>query len=272
MAFQERLSLPDRSGNQLQRLVRPVSCRGASLDEVSLKNLQDVSQIRGIRAVRRLDIAQPERLAGLLHEVEQLVRFEQRHERLGQPDQIAVHQTQQRRPAGRHGRAPDFGERDFRRRGGMRLEHERIEVRDAGQRPMDEWLHLLPIEAAEPAAQRRQRDGANPAALDLRHQRRQPDLDVVKAAPASPVPLGRKVDDVTRHQFVSREDEHPPRLNRAPVAGFLVRLEVGRKPALERQRDATAHDADAIDAVDQRLAFRSQQIARHVSDPPGLHT
>ena len=123
---------------------------------------------------------------------------------------------------------------------------------------MDAGLYLVPLETAESAPERREGDRMNPAPLDLGYQLRQPRLDVREAAAGAPVPLGRKVDDETRDQFPGFEHEPPARLQFAAVAGILVRLVVVREPALERQRDAAAHNADAVDTVHQRLAVRRQ--------------
>jgi len=58
------------------------------------------------------------------------------------------------------------------------------------------------------------------------------------------------------------EHEHPTGLHCLSRTGGLVGLEVLWESLLELQRDASAHDADAIDRVDERLGVRLKGCLR----------
>ena len=99
-----------------------------------------MTQVLRVGSVRRLDIPQSQGLADFLHEVEQLVHFKQRHERFSQTDQVAMHKTKQRRPSRCHRWPLQLLTRDLGRVGAVRLEDQRVQVRNAGERPMDTGL------------------------------------------------------------------------------------------------------------------------------------
>ena len=123
------------------------------------------------------------------------------------------------------------------------------------------------MQSAQPTAERRDGDRPDPTRADLPGQRLQPGLDVFKSALATPVPLGREVDDVAGGNHRTRlEDEHTPRPHRGALAPGGVCLEVLGKRALELKRDPAPHHADAVDGVDQGLRRLREDVASLVRD------
>ena len=221
--------------------------------------MQHVPQILGVRAIGGFGVFQAERLAGFLHEIHQLVDFEQRDERVHQSAEIAMHQHDQRRAPWAHVR--HFA-RLGRHRRAVRLEDDDMEIVDAAQRRFDARAHVGPIQPAEAAAERRDGDGADAAIADLFDQRLQAGVDILHPALAAPMPLGWEVDDELRiGQRPGLEHEHLARLHLLPRAGGLISLEVRRKVILELKRDAAAHDADAVDRIDQRFRVGPQDVS-----------
>jgi hypothetical protein len=102
---------------------------------------------------------------------------------------------------------------------------------------------------------------------DLHRERLQSRLDITDPALASPVTLGREIDDERGRREPARlKHEHPTWLDFVPPARQLVRLEVRRKTLLELERDAPPHYADAVDGVDERIGLFDQDVARLVLD------
>ena len=64
---------------------------------MAFDGMQHVPQVLGVWSVMTLRESQLQRLARDLHEVHELVRFQQRDERIQQAKQVAVEQPDQRR-------------------------------------------------------------------------------------------------------------------------------------------------------------------------------
>src|SRR5215471_16496672 len=149
----------------------------------------------------------------------------------------------------------------------MRFEDDNLYVFKPAQRCLNPRTHITPIESAEAAAERRERNRSDPSSPYFIRERLETCLYVLHAAFAAPVPLGRKVDDIFRVRDVAGlEHKHPAGLDLPPLAGGFVGFEVLRVGILELERDATTHDADAIDCVDERFRVRQQDIAGPVLD------
>ena len=85
---------------------------------------------------------------------------------------------------------------------------------------------------------------------DFSCKRLQPGLDVFEPALATPVPLGREIDDIARGNHRARlEDEHMPGPHLVASALSGVGLEVLGKRALELKCHPAPHHADAVDGV-----------------------
>ena len=178
--------------------------------------------------------AEPQRLARLLHEVHQLVHFEQRDERVEKPREIAVHQpTSAARPGVIAG---TFRARSLRLGAGslVGLEHDDPHVGERLQGPLDPRSDIGPVKPAETSAERRNSNRADTRASNLRHQRLEPGLDVLDPRLAPPVALGREVDDVARiGELPGLEHKHASGLDFVLAAGRRVGLEVLRPRSLE---------------------------------------
>ena len=99
---QKRLGVVDRTGHEVERLVGRVAAVAIPRDEVPLHRRQDVPEIFRVRAVRALHVVQAELFSGLLREVHQLVNFEERHERIHEAGEVAIHQADEHgAPGGR---------------------------------------------------------------------------------------------------------------------------------------------------------------------------
>src|SRR5712691_9647218 len=123
-----------------------------------LNRIKYMPKILSIGAVKTLCVLQAQRLATLLHEIHELVHFQQCHERVQQSTEIAVHQDDQRSTPGAHVR--DFTRLSCSRRG-VRLENDRIEIADADQRCLDALADVGPIQTTKTAAERRDGDRMN---------------------------------------------------------------------------------------------------------------
>src|SRR5258708_36941638 len=93
----------------------------------------------------------------------------------------------------------------------------------------------------------------------MRSQIVEPALDVRETGWRAPMILGRKVDDLHARRI-------PIKIGLAQahglaVAAGLVVVEHGREALLELLGDALAHDADAIDRVDQGLRLALEQVS-----------
>src|SRR5262252_7153842 len=92
----------------------------------------------------------------------------------------------------------------------MRTEHERAHIVEIAERLLDARVHLTPIEPAETAAERRQRDRVYASCADFRDKGVQAGLDVRHPAVVAPMSFGRKIDDVFGVGDVAGlEHEHP---------------------------------------------------------------
>src|SRR5262249_57656921 len=85
----------------------------------------------------------------------------------------------------------------------MRFEDDNLYVFKLAQRCLDPRTHITPIEPPETAAERRERNRSNPSFPYFIRERLETCLYILHAAFASPVPLGRKVDDVFRVRDVA---------------------------------------------------------------------
>jgi hypothetical protein len=181
---------------------------------------QHVPQVLCVGTVRRLHVLQPQRLAGLLHEVHQLVHFQQRDRRVEQAADVAAHQLHQRRAAGRHrGHLAAVLHHVMRRRA-LGFEDAHAHVGQLAQGGLDARAYVAPLKPAQPAAQRRNGHRPDAAATNLTHQCRQARVDVLDAALALPMPLGGKIDDEPRGgQLAHLEHEHAAGLHLVALAG-----------------------------------------------------
>jgi hypothetical protein len=140
-----------------------------------------------------------------------------------------------------------------------RLEQDHADARQVAQRTLDARLDLFPRQPPESRAQRRQRDRAYAAPLDLRNQGHESRIDILEARLAAPVPLRGEIDDEPRvGQLPGLEHEHPARPHLLALAGSGVGMEVRRPRLLELQRHAAAHVADAIDRIDESFGVGRQ--------------
>ena len=62
------------------------------------------------------------------------------------------------------------------------------------------------------------------------------------------------------------EDEAAPGPNRAPAAGVPIGLVVGREAMPELEGEPPAHDADAVDGIDEGLAAGLEEVASSETD------
>ena len=252
----------DGAGHQLQLLVGPVAAVAVSRYEVPLHRVEDVPQVLGVRPVVPLGVLEPQALARDVHEVHQLVDFQQGDEGVEQTVQVAVHQPDERCPARCHLRDLLALHHPLRRRRAPWLEDDDIQVVEAAQCLLDARAHVAPFEAAEAAAERRHRDRADVALADHHREVLEPGVDILDPAVAAPMPLGREVDDVARIGELPRlEHEHAAGLDLATRAGVGVDAEVLGERLLELKRDPAPHDADAVDRVDQGLGIFGKDVA-----------
>ena len=102
-----------------------------------------------------------------------------------------------------------------------------------------------------------------PRLANFFHQRLQAGVDILHPALAAPMPLGREVDDELRiaQQVPVSNTNILPGCTSSACAGGFIRLEVRRESVLELKRDAAAHDADAIDRIDERFRVRLEDVA-----------
>ena len=66
----------DRAGHEGERFVGRVAAVGLTCNQMAFDCAQHMAQVLGIRPVGRLDVPEPQRLTGFLHEVHQLVDFQ----------------------------------------------------------------------------------------------------------------------------------------------------------------------------------------------------
>lgn len=73
--------------------------------------------------------------------------------------------------------------------------------------------------------------------------------------------LSWKIDDVSRiGECIPVEYKHPAWPHFLPRTCGFVSLEVRGEGVLELERDTTAHDADAVDGIDECLRIRLEDI------------
>ena len=133
--------------------------------------------------------------------------------------------------------------------------------------------YCRPVQSAKAAAECGDGDGANVACPDFFDKRLQTGLYVRHAAFVSPVPFGRKVDDVAgRGEFVCLKDKYAPRAHCTVLTTGGIGRKVFGKGALELERDASPHDADTVDGVDQGLDFFREDVPGFVFDHNGIST
>ena len=123
-----------------------------------------------------------------------------------------------------------------------------------------------PGQSAQAASERRDRDGADGAAIEDAGEVVEAGGDVLDAAAVAPVALGREVDDEAREPGAGVEDEAAPGPDARARAGVPVGLEVGREAMLELEGEALAHDADAVDGIDEGLAAGGEEVALDETD------
>ena len=271
IGLQKGVGIVHRAWHQRQRLVGRIAAVGIACDQVPLDGEQHMPQVLGIGAIGRLHILQPQRLARLLHEVHQLVHLQQRDRRVEQAADVAAHQFHQRGTAGRHRGHLAAVLHHVGRRCALGFIDAHAHLGQLAQGGLDARPNVAPLQTAQPAAQRRDGHRPDAAGTDLAHQRRQARVDVLDAALALPVALGGEVDDEARcGQLAHLVHEHAAGLHLFALAGRLVGLEVLGPGVLELQGDATAHDAHAVDGVDDSVGIVLQDVAAGQFDHCGL--
>ena len=241
LALEKRTSLLERARHELQAPVGGIAAGGVAGHEVAFDGVQHVPQVRGVRSVMTLREPQAQRLARSLHEVHELVRFQQRDERVQQAEQVAVQQPDQRGSTRCHRRDIARSVDAIVRQRAARFEDDDLDIIECAQSRLHARTHTRPVQSAQPAAERWDGDRPDPARADFPGERLQPGLDVFEPALATPVPLGREVDDVARgNHRTCLEDEHVPGSHLVALAPGGVRLEVLGKRALE------AHEYDRL--------------------------
>src|SRR5947208_12200810 len=81
------------------------------------------------------------------------------------------------------------------------------------------WTDVAPVQSAEAAAERRDRDRTEVSCADFLNQRRETGLDVLHSALVFPVPLGWEVDHVARIGEASEGvHHHAAGLDSSPLA------------------------------------------------------
>jgi hypothetical protein len=136
----------------------------------------------------------------------------------------------------------------------MRLKQSHIDIREILERSLHHWTHRVPFEAAIPASQRRDCDRTRLETGDLCQQIDKAFADELQLGSLAPMLFRREVDDVSRPAELAQiVDEHAPWANLSCPAGRSILAEAPRPPSLELQRDALAHDANAVDSIDKDL-------------------
>src|SRR5262245_65651733 len=102
----------------------------------------------------------------------------------------------------------------------MRFEDDNLYVFKPAQRCLNPRTHITPVEPPETAAERRERNRSNPSFSYFIRERLETRLYILHAAFASPVPLGRKVDDIFRVRDVAGlEHKQPAGAGTPPLSG-----------------------------------------------------
>mmetsp|Transcript_43971 Transcript_43971/g.77548 ORF Transcript_43971/g.77548 Transcript_43971/m.77548 type:complete len:329 (-) Transcript_43971:1069-2055(-) len=271
IGFQEGIGIVHRARHQRQRLVGCIAAVGIASHQVPFNGEQHMPQVLGIGPVGRLHVLQPQRLAGLLHKVHQLVHLQQRDGRVQQAADVAAHQLHQRRAARGHRGHLAAVLHHVRRRRALGFIDAHAHVGQFTQGRLDAGPNIAPLQPAQATAQRRNGHRPDATRANLAHQRRQARINVLDPALALPVPLGGKVDDEAGcGQLAHLVHEHAAGLHLFALAGRLIGLEVLGPGDLELQRDATAHDAHAVDGVDDRVGIVLQDVAAGQFDHCGL--
>ena len=102
LVLEKCASLLQGARYKLQLPVGSIASVGVAGHEMALDGIQHVPEILGVRPVVALLEPQLQRLSCGLHEVHELVGFQQRDERVQQAEQVAVNQTDQSRSTRRH--------------------------------------------------------------------------------------------------------------------------------------------------------------------------
>jgi hypothetical protein len=119
-----------------------------------------------------------------------------------------------------------------------------------------------PVQAAQAASERRNRDRHDAETTDVRDQSDKASVDVFDPAVAAPVTLRREVDHPAGgRELAGLDDQHPTRLHLVALARLLIDAEVLGVRALELGGDTSTHDADAVHGVHQRLGVGLQDVA-----------
>ena len=136
--------------------------------------------------------------------------------------------------------------------------------------PLDERGDGRPGQSAEAAAKSGNGDGADPGrAPAAGGQVGETDRDVLDAGSIAPVALGGEMDNVDRiARLPLRElvDHDAPRAEAAGAAGGAVGSKDLGVSSGEREGEASAHDPDAVDGIDERFGLRGEQISMAAND------
>jgi hypothetical protein len=135
------------------------------------------------------------------------------------------------------------------------------------KRSDDPGPNLSPIQASISTTERRNGDRMNAKTPYLIDERLESGLYVLHSGPATPMPLGGKVDDEARIGNESgRIYEHSTWLDLSPPCCARVRFEVARERLLELQRDPFAHETDSVDRVDQGFGICLEEVTATLLD------
>ena len=93
--------------------------------------------------------------------------------------------------------------------------------------------------------------------------------DIADRAARAPVPLGGEVEDPAGRLEPGGEDEDAAGPDAALCAGVAVGEEGGGVAPLELQGEAAAHDADAVDGIDDGLGLLGEDVAGGETDRHG---
>ena len=248
--------------HEFQGLFRYISAIGIARDEMPFNGIQYVAKILRIGAVVGRFELQTQRFPRLLQKVHELVDFQQRYGRVEQAFEVTGHQLHERRSAGRHlgsftlvlhlvGCGGTFG-----------FVQQYFHLRQGRKRLFDTRPDVIPFQSTQTAAEGRNRNGLNVVAANDFNQVDQAGFDIFHAAVATPMTLGRKIDDEPRvGKLTGGVDEHSARLHLLPLASRFISFEVLRVGFLELQRNTPPHDADAVHGIDQSLCISVENVS-----------
>jgi len=135
-----------------------VTAVGVVGQEVPFHVREHLAKVLRVGPVQRLRVPQAQWLAGLLHEVHQLVDLEEGHEGVHQSDEVTFDEPDQDGSAWSHRRGVGGPDDILEHRGAIGLEEEHPHIGQRGKGLFDARANLGPIEAAQAASERRHRD------------------------------------------------------------------------------------------------------------------